>query len=51
MASQADLRTAAELRPALYRRYAETERRIDQTMLMPAGGLRRFLPEVTGIAA
>jgi DNA sulfur modification protein DndC len=51
MASQADLTTAARLRPALYRRYAETERRLDQSMMMPAKGIRRFLPEITGITA
>jgi DNA sulfur modification protein DndC len=51
MASQADLATAARLRPALYRRYAETERRLDQSMMMPSAGTRRFLPEITGIAA
>ena len=44
--SPRDLRTAAELRPGLYRRYAETERRIGHT-LSPTG---RPLPELTGIA-
>ncbi len=41
----ADLRRAAELRPDLYRTYAELERRIGHT-LSPT---RRPLPEVTGI--
>ena len=40
-----DFRTAAELRPELYRRYAQTERRIGHT-LSPTG---RPLPELTGI--
>ena len=44
--SPRDLRTAAELRPNLYRRYAQTERRIGHT-LSPTG---RPLPELTGIA-
>ncbi len=44
--SPGDLRTAAELRPGLYRRYARTERRIGHT-LSPTG---RPLPELTGIA-
>lgn len=50
MSSRADLATAARLAPDLYRRYAETERRLDQTLMMPAGGQRRFLPDLTGIA-
>ena len=45
MASRADLTTAARLRPALYRRYVETERRLDHTF--QAG---RTLEETTGIA-
>ena len=44
--SPRDLRTAAELRPGLYRRYAQTESRIGHT-LSPTG---RPLPELTGIA-
>ncbi len=45
LASRADLRRAAELRPDLYRAYAELERRIGHT-LSPT---RRPLPEVTGV--
>ena len=45
LASRADLRRAAELRPDLYRTYAELERHIGHT-LSPT---RRRLPEVTGI--
>ena len=45
LASRADLRRAAELRPDLYRAYAELERRIGHT-LSPTG---RPLPEVTGV--
>ena len=45
LASRADLRRAAELRPALYRTYAALERRIGHT-LSPT---RRPLPEVTGV--
>ena len=44
--SPEDLRRAAELRPELYRRYAEIERRIGHT-LSPSG---IPLPEVTGIS-
>ena len=43
--SRSDLRRAAELRPSLYRRYAELEKRIDHT-LSPSGVP---LPELTGI--
>ncbi len=45
MASRADLRTAAQLQPALYRTYASLERRIGHT-LSPSGVP---LPELTGI--
>ena len=45
LASRADLRRAAGLRPELYRRYAEIERRIGHT-LSPS---RVPLPELTGI--
>lgn len=45
MASQADLATAARLKPDLYRRYVETERRLGFTLSMS----RRPLPEITGI--
>ena len=45
LASRADLRCAAELRPALYRRYVFLEQRIGHT-LSPT---RKPLPEVTGI--
>ena len=43
--SPRDLRLAAELRPALYARYAQIEQRIGHT-LSPSG---RPLPELTGI--
>ena len=46
LASRADLRRAAELRPALYRRYAALEARIGHT-LSPS---RVPLPRLTGIA-
>ena len=45
MASRADLRIAAQLQPALYRRYVELEERIDHT-LSPSGPP---LPAVTGV--
>ena len=45
MASRADLRTAARLRPELYRQYADLERRIGHT-LSPSGVP---LPDLTGI--
>ena len=45
--SRPDLRRAAELRPSLYRRYAELEKRIGHT-LSPSG---LPLPELTGIPA
>lgn len=47
MASSEDLTTAARLKPDLYRRYCETERRLGFTLNMS----RRTLPEITGIAA
>jgi hypothetical protein len=47
MSSEADLRTAARLQPALYRRYVETERRLDFTLSMSGRGLE----EITGVAA
>ena len=45
MASREDLRTAAKLRPALYRQYVALEQRIGHT-LSPS---RKSLPELTGI--
>ena len=45
MASSADLRTAAQLRPDLYRRYVSLEQRLNYTMSMS----RKSLPEITGI--
>lgn len=51
MSSKDDLRTAAILNPTLYAKYVAKEREIDQTMLMPVGGERRFLEDVTGIPA
>ena len=45
MASRRDLRTAARLRPALYREYVALERRIGHT-LSPS---RQSLPQLTGI--
>lgn len=47
MASKDDLTTAAKLKPDLYRRYVETERRLGFTLSMS----RRTLPEITGLAA
>ena len=44
-ASRSDLRRAAELRPDLYVKYAQLERRIAHT-LSPT---RKYLPELTGI--
>ena len=45
LASRADLRRAAELRPDLYARYAALEQRIGHTLSQP----RKPLPELTGI--
>lgn len=47
MANRSDLRTAAKLKPALYRRYVELERAIGHTLSMDGRGLE----EVTGIIA
>jgi 3'-phosphoadenosine 5'-phosphosulfate sulfotransferase (PAPS reductase)/FAD synthetase len=47
MACQSDLTIAAKLRPELYQRYVDTERRLGFTLSMS----RRTLPEITGIAA
>jgi DNA sulfur modification protein DndC len=46
MANRSDLQTAARLKPALYRRYIELERRIGHTLSMDG----RPLDEVTGVA-
>lgn len=46
MASRPDLKTAAKLRPDLLQRYIDTERRLDQTMLMPKDGRRQWLADV-----
>ena len=45
MASTQDLRTAAQLKPALYRRYAALEQRLGFTLSMS----KKPLPEITGI--
>ncbi|MCY3669794.1 MAG: phosphoadenosine phosphosulfate reductase family protein [Alphaproteobacteria bacterium] len=45
LASRADLRRAAELRPALYRTYVALQRRIGHTISQS----RQPLPELTGI--
>lgn len=54
MGSASDLTTAAKARPALYREYVELERELDNTLVMPRkgkdGAIKRFLPEITGIA-
>lgn len=47
MACQSDLTIAAQLRPDLYKRYCELERRLGFTLSMS----QRPLPEITGIAA
>jgi 3'-phosphoadenosine 5'-phosphosulfate sulfotransferase (PAPS reductase)/FAD synthetase len=47
LASQGDLRTAARLKPDLYKRYVNLEKKIGHTMAMDGRGLE----EVTGIAA
>ena len=46
MASRQDLKTAARLNPTLFQRYVETERRLDQTMMMPVKGERKFLTDI-----
>lgn len=47
MACHSDLKVAARLRPDLYARYCETERRLGFTLSMSG----KTLPEITGIAA
>lgn len=50
MASQHDLRVAANLNPGLYREYVMLEREIGQVMLMPSKkGGRKSLEQVTGV--
>ncbi|MFN4266364.1 MAG: phosphoadenosine phosphosulfate reductase family protein [Aquabacterium sp.] len=50
MSSKADLTTAAQLNPNLYKRYVELERLTGQVMLMPSKKLgRQSLVDVTGI--
>lgn len=52
MSSRSDLRTAALLNPALYKRYVELERQIGQVMMMPSKTHgKQTLEEVTGILA
>ena len=46
MASKHDMKTAAKLNPKLYRRYVETERRLNFTVSMS----QKYLPEITGIS-
>ena len=45
MASTQDLRTAAPLKPELYRRYTALEKRLGFTLSMS----KKPLPEITGI--
>lgn len=47
MACENDLKISARLRPELYAKYANVERRLGFTLSMS----RRFLPEITGVAA
>lgn len=47
MANRSDLRTAAKLRPALYRQYVDLEKRIGHTMAMDGSPLE----QITGIRA
>ncbi len=51
MSSKADLKTAAQLNPELYKKYCEMEQKIQHSFVMPTkkGGVK-YLPEVTGIA-
>ncbi len=49
MASDSDLRTAAEHSPALFARYVALERSTGRAMMMPRGGVPRGLEEITGI--
>lgn len=49
MASQEDLTTAAKLVPDVYKMYVEKERELNFTFAMPIKGVRKFLPEITGI--
>lgn len=46
MSSQQDLATAARLRPELFDRYVQTERRLNHTMMMPGAAGRKFLDEI-----
>jgi hypothetical protein len=52
MASQADLKTAARCNPALYKKIADLEKKLNFTFIMPRKKeAKRFLEEITGIAA
>ncbi len=52
MSSAADLRTAAQLRPDLYKKYVATEKAIGQVMMMPTKSKGRLtLEQITGIPA
>jgi 3'-phosphoadenosine 5'-phosphosulfate sulfotransferase (PAPS reductase)/FAD synthetase len=45
MSSKQDLKTAAGLKPQLFKRYLDKERQLDHTLLMP-GKTRKFLDQV-----
>lgn len=51
MSSRGDLKTAARLRPALFKRYCDMERRIDHTFVPPKNGKRLFLTYIVREAA
>ncbi|MEM9527081.1 MAG: phosphoadenosine phosphosulfate reductase family protein [Bacteroidota bacterium] len=46
MSSKEDLRTAAKLRPELFQRYVQTERRLGFTMMMPGKNGPKYLDEI-----
>jgi 3'-phosphoadenosine 5'-phosphosulfate sulfotransferase (PAPS reductase)/FAD synthetase len=49
MASKDDLRRSAMLNPAAFRDIVETEKKIDQTFMMPVKGQRLFIEEALGL--
>lgn len=49
MSSKGDLITAAKLNPTLYKKHVETEKRINQSMMMPVKGVPTFLEDYTGV--
>lgn len=49
MSSYDDIRTAARLRPDIYKKYSETEVRLGHTMMMPKRGSQHYLSDIVNV--